>query len=352
MQDVGREHHTKNLRDTADRVTPVAIARQGLRLFPAGTLLVPKSGASVNLNHRALLGVDAYVVSHLATIVPMSGIVDPEYLYYWSLTYDPRHQAQTTSLPSLPTSLIKSAVVPVRPIAEQRQIVDILSRADNIVRMRKEAEQKAKEIIPALFLNMFGDPATNPKRWDAAKLGDVGTLDRGRSRHRPRNAPHLLCGPYPFVQTGDVANSRGRIRTHQSTYSEAGLAQSRMWPKGTLCITIAANIAATGVLDFDACFPDSVVGFVPGSSVRTEYIQAWLGFLQPMLEAQAPQAAQKNINLQILRELRVPLPPIDLQERFASLVEAISDVKGIQSQALSRAHQAFESLLAKVFGEG
>jgi type I restriction enzyme S subunit len=125
-----------------------------------------------------------------------------------------------------------------------------------------------------------------------------------------------------------------------------------VWPKGTLCITIAANIANTGVLDFDACFPDSVVGFVPGSSVRTEYIQEWLGFLRPTLEAQAPQAAQKNINLEILRNLRVPVPQVDNQDRFTQHVSSVRTLQRSHRGATVLADQAFQSLLAGVFGEG
>ena len=101
-----------------------------------------------------------------------------------------------------------------------------------------------------------------PEDWEKAKLGDLGEVNRGRSRYRPRYAKHLYGGLYPFIQTGDIKASDGRITTYQQTYSEAGLAQSRLWPAGTMCITIAANIAETAILTFPACFPDSVVGFV------------------------------------------------------------------------------------------
>lgn len=349
MQDVGRAHWTRSLNSTVDRVATDAVARHRLRLFPKGTLLIPKSGASVNLNHRALLGIDAYVVSHLAAIVPDDRLIDPEYLYFWSLTYDPRHQAQTTSLPSLPTSLIKDAQLPVRPLPEQRRIVDLLARAEGIVRLRREAQQKAAELIPAIFIDMFGDPATNPRGWPLRQFGDVGRLDRGKSRHRPRDAAVLYGGPYPFIQTGDVANSGGRVRSYTTTYSEVGLAQSRLWSAGTLCITIAANIAKTGVLEFGACFPDSVVGFVPGDLVRVGFVQAWLGFLQPTLEANAPQAAQKNINLEILRALPIPVPPIALQDAFVDRCERVVSVGRQQSDASARASQTFEALLHRVF---
>ena len=111
-------------------------------------------------------------------------------------------------------------------------------------------------LTASIFLHIFGDPVTNSMGWDSTVLGLLGTLDRGMSRHRPRNAPELLGGPYPLVQTGDVANSGGYITRYSSTYSEIGLRQSRMWPAGTLCITIAANIAKTGLLTFEACFPE------------------------------------------------------------------------------------------------
>lgn len=93
-----------------------------------------------------------------------------------------------------------------------------------------------------MFVEMFGDPVTNPMDWPIRYLGNLGELDRGVSKHRPRNEPSLLNGPYPLIQTGDVANCDGYIRKYTSTYSEEGLRQSRLWPQGTLCITIAANI--------------------------------------------------------------------------------------------------------------
>ena len=134
---------------------------------------------------------------------------------------------------------------------------------------------------------MFGDPVTNPKGWEIRKFEDIGSLDRGVSKHRPRNAPELLDGPHPLIQTGDISNSDGYIRSYKSTYSEIGLKQSKIWPAGTLCITIAANIAKTGILTFDSCFPDSVVGFSPNTQATTEYVQFWLGFLQKILEDSA-----------------------------------------------------------------
>ena len=280
----------------------------------------------------------------------------PEWIYYFVRREPFRREAKrnftgTAGQQRVPASFLQDTLIPVPSLEEQSRIVDLLARAEGIIRLRREAQQKADELIPAIFMDMFGDPATNPNRWPLRQFGDVGSLDRGKSRHRPRDASVLYDGPYPFIQTGDVANSGGRIQSYTSTYSEAGLAQSKLWSAGTLCITIAANIAKTGVLEFDACFPDSVVGFVPSDLVRVGFVQAWLGFLQPTLEANAPQAAQKNINLEILRALPIPVPPTDLQDGFVDRCERLVGIGRQQDAALTSARAVFDSLLASAFSE-
>lgn len=258
-------------------------------------------------------------------------------------------RCEGANLPRLSPKDLASFAVPVPAVAEQRRIADILDKADAIRRKRKQAIALTEELLRSAFLDMFGDPVTNPKRWPVKPLAKLGELDRGRSRHRPRNEPSLLGGKHPLIQTGEIANCDGVIDTYAQTYSDLGLAQSKLWPAGTLCITIAANIAKTGVLAFDACFPDSVVGFTPGDDATTEYVQYWLGFLQPVLERQAPQSAQKNINLEILRTLSVPAPDGDLQRRFSAVVARIREGRNNMRQALSGSETLFQSLVAGAF---
>ena len=123
------------------------------------------------------------------------------------------------------------------------------------------------------------------------------------------------------MQTGEVSAAGLYIDHYESTYSEEGLAQSKMWPKGTLCITIAANIAQTGILSFDACFPDSVCGFISRNEVTQVYMHYWFSFFQKVLEEQAPQVAQRNINLKVLNDLDVMVPPLAEQQAFEAFVE-------------------------------
>ncbi|MEA5479664.1 restriction endonuclease subunit S [Pseudanabaena galeata UHCC 0370] len=244
---------------------------------------------------------------------------------------------------------LRNLKLPLPPIAEQKRIAEILDRTQSLISKRKEAIAQLDTLTQSIFLEMFGDPVTNPKGLGIKKFKDIGTLDRGVSKHRPRNAPELLGGIYPLIQTGDVANCGGYIRQYQSTYSEIGLRQSKMWRSGTLCITIAANIAKTGILTFDSCFPDSVVGFLSEDLATIEFVRVWLSFLQKTLEETAPESAQKNINLAILRDLNVPFPPLPLQKEFAQRVEAVEKLKATHRASLSQLQALFASLQHRAF---
>ncbi|MDT3670762.1 MAG: restriction endonuclease subunit S [Aromatoleum sp.] len=283
-------------------------------------------------------------------IVFRSEKADPGYLRH-VLVSDPFHSQFMQTVSGVGGSLLRARPaqvakiqIPVPSLPEQRRIAAILDQADALRAKRREALALLDELQRGIFIAMFGDPVTNPKGWERVPLGEVGRLERGVSKHRPRNAPQLLGGDYPLVQTGDVANSGGYIRNFSATYSEAGLKQSRLWPAGTLCITIAANIAKTGILKFDACFPDSVVGFTADELATVEFIRIWLSFLQKALEDSAPESAQKNINLAILRSLEVPLPPLDARIKF---YEAIAELERIREQHRA-AVEGIDSLLASL----
>lgn len=281
---------------------------------------------------------------------PDSQVLDPGFANHWINTRHTRLQLRelVNGIHLYPKDVARLKI-PLPPLPEQRRIAAILDQADTLRTQRRAALAQLDSLTQSLFLAMFGDPVTNPKGWPKPLFGSVGRLDRGVSKHRPRNAPELIGGPYPLVQTGEVANCDGYIRAHNSTYSEVGLRQSKMWPKGTLCITIAANIAKTGILTFDACFPDSVVGFRADDPATVEYIRVWLSFLQKALEESAPESAQKNINLAILRDLPLPLPPLARQQSFATRVQAIEALKAQHRAALAEADALFAALQQRAF---
>jgi type I restriction enzyme S subunit len=200
----------------------------------------------------------------------------------------------------------------------------------------------------------FEPPFEIPSQWVWARLPLLGVLDRGRSRHRPRNHPMLYGGPYPFIQTGDVKAADGLLTSYSQTYSEKGLAQSRLWPKGTLCITIAANIADTAILGIDACFPDSIVGFTADVSLCSPtLIEYFIRTVQADLAAFAPATAQKNINLETLGMVHVPCAPLEEQAEIERQIQlAFARIDQIASEAESANRllvRLNQSILEKAF---
>ena len=247
-------------------------------------------------------------------------------------------------------SHLKKMTFPMVAMERQRYIVDNLEKVYTLISLRKEQLRKLDQLVKSRFIELFGDPVYNNNGLPTKKLCELGSLDRGRSQHRPRNDPKLLNGPYPLIQTGEVASAGLYITEYKNTYSELGLQQSKMWKAGTLCITIAANIAQTAILTFDACFPDSVVGFVPNDAVSAIYMHYWFGFFQKILEEQAPQVAQKNINLKILSDLDVMVPTKEQQEQFAAFVEQTDKSKLAIQKSLDKLELLKKSLMQQYFG--
>ena len=235
-------------------------------------------------------------------------------------------------------------------LEEQQKISNVLKETNKMIALRKEQLAKLDQLVKSRFIELFGDPVSNSKNLPELTLPELGEFGRGVSKHRPRNDPKLLGGDYPLIQTGEVANSELYITSYENTYSKLGLKQSKMWQAGTLCITIAANIAKTAILTFDACFPDSVVGFKANDKTSNIFIHYWFSFFQAILEAQAPESAQKNINLKILSELKIIVPPIEQQNEFVAFVEQTDKSKLAIQQSLDKLETLKKSLMQEYFG--
>lgn len=222
-------------------------------------------------------------------------------------------------------------------------------------------EGKIKKQKPLAPLKADEVPFELPEGWVWTRLEDLGLFGRGKSKHRPRNDSSLFKdGNYPFVQTGEVAQSKKtafKIYKAEKFYNKKGLAQSKLWPCGTLCITIAANIAETGFLTFDACFPDSVVGFTSLSGSFTPwYTRYFLSCAQDDLMKYAPATAQKNINLEIISKLVFPTPPLAEQkaivERVEKLLFMVDELEKQVSERKEQSEQFMQAVLREAFEGG
>ncbi|MBK7811304.1 MAG: restriction endonuclease subunit S [Saprospiraceae bacterium] len=165
-------------------------------------------------------------------------------------------------------------------------------------------------------------------KWEYKSLNELGFVGRGKSRHRPRNAEHLYGGIYPFIQTGDIQKANFYIKEYSHTYSEEGLAQSKLWKEGTMVISIVgANTAETAILGFDACFPDSVIGFIPFENISdVRYIKYNLECLKVHLKGISEGTARENLSLEKLLSVKLPTPPFATQGKIASILSAYDDL--------------------------
>lgn len=239
-------------------------------------------------------------------------------------------------------------------IARERQARYQQQLADWQTAGQAGPKPKPPKPLPPLTAEELAELPELPEGWVYSYLADMGDLGRGKSKHRPRNDPRLFGGSFPFIQTGEVKAANRVVRSYSQTYSEFGLAQSKLWPKGTLCITIAANIAQTAFLGFDGCFPDSVVGFTAFEPVvRAEYIDYFIQAARTRIEAYAPATAQKNINLETLENLVVPYCSRAEQEAVLCELESkLSEADQLDqtlATALQQADALRQSILKKAF---
>jgi len=285
--------------------------------------------------------------------------VSSEYINHWlksPLFLDQLDRGNGATVDTLTIQKLQGVLVHVPSASEQRRIVTLLDEAfADIATAKANAEknlQNARELFESHLQAIFSKRGAN---WEDKTLEQISTtFGRGKSRHRPRNDPALYGGKYPFVQTGDVRNAEHIITEFSQTYSEAGLAQSKLWPKGTICITIAANIAETGILGFDACFPDSVIGVVPNpNEAEVGYVEYVLQSFKARLQALGQGSAQANINMGTFENERFPFPKVEEQRRIVTKLDALSEesqrLESIYRQKLTALDDLKKSLLHQAF---
>ncbi|GIA51091.1 restriction endonuclease subunit S [Shewanella basaltis] len=226
--------------------------------------------------------------------------------------------------------VLRSFNVPLPPKVEQKRIVEkldaLLTRIDTAIEHLQQSVTLADALYASELASVF---SSGQDKWPLRELNEVAEVARGKSKHRPRNDKSLFGGEYPFIQTGDVRGAQKYITNFSATYNEKGLQQSKLWPKDTICLTIAANIGDVAILGMDACFPDSVVG-ISSSELETDYLYYFLTTLQQQLDSKANAAAQKNINLKILSEIKIPVPSLDEQK---SIVRQINEIDRLAVKA-------------------
>jgi len=282
------------------------------------------------------------------------------FLFYWLFAEDfmgKMEQLQKgASYPAVTDAEVRSQMIPYPPLPEQHRIVTILDAAfDEIAIAKANAEANLKNARALFESHLQSVFEQRGEGWEERTLEEIATtFGRGKSRHRPRNDKKLYGGKYPFIQTGDIRNAEHFITEFSQTYSDAGLAQSKLWPKGTICITIAANIAETGILDFDACFPDSVIGVVTNpEKADIGFVEYLLQSFKVRIQAMGKGSAQANINMGTFEHERFPFPSvaeqIEIVLKFDALREETQRLEAIYQQKLAALDELKKSLLHQAF---
>lgn len=333
-------------------------------LIPVNSIIFAKIGEAIRLNRRSINNKACCIDNNLMAFVSKVGFW--KYFYFWSLQLDLYDYTNATTVPAIRKSDLEGIEMPLPPLAEQQRIVE---RIETLFAKLDEAKEKLQNTLDtfetrkaAILHKAFtGELTANWRKqhgismdsWEEKKLGDCGSLQRGRSKHRPRNDSRLFGEKYPFIQTGDVANAEMYIINHSKMLSDFGLQQSKLFPKGTLCITIAANIGKVGILTYDCCFPDSVVGFLPNNENICEFIYYKLTTLQKELEELAPATAQKNINLKLLNDLKINMPTRDEQIEIVRIIDYLfakeQQAKELAEKAIAKIDLIKKAILARAF---
>ena len=182
------------------------------------------------------------------------------------------------------------------------------------------------------------------------KITDLGTVNRGKSKHRPRNDSILYGGEYPFIQTGDVKKANLHLVDYTQTYNDVGLKQSKLWKKGTLCFTIAANIADSAILGMDACFPDSIVGFLPYENVSdTTYVKYLFDELKLYFQQISKGTTQDNLSLDKICRVKLRVPDYDTQVKVASILSTYETAIENNNKRIRLLEQMTENLYKEWF---
>jgi len=291
-------------------------------------------------------------------LTPAPGVLDRGYLFHHLLS--PRFTDFAVSgsaragMPKVNRDHLFTYLLPLPPLAEQQRIVGVLDEAfEGLATARANAEknlQNARAIFESHLQSVFTQRGPGCKQKTLEEVAT--TFGRGKSKHRPRNEPKLYGGKYPFIQTGDIRNADHFITEYSQTYSELGLAQSKLWPKGTICITIAANIAETAILGFDACFPDSIIGVVANpKEAEVGFIEYLLQSFKARIQALGKGSAQANINMGTFENERFPFPPVAEQKEIVAKLDALREETQRLARLYERKRAALEALKKSLLHE-
>ena len=343
-----RDLNSKIITETKEQITDLALKASRFKVVKKGTLLF---SFKLTIGKMAFAGRDLYTNEAIAAFsIKDERTLESNFLYYalQSATYGGSNQAvmgKTLNLKSL--AEIK---IPLPPLDDQIRIAHLLGTVEGMIAQRKQHLKSLDDLLKSVFLGMFGDPVRNEGGWRTEQLGHIASIERGRFSPRPRDDPRYFGGEYPFVQTGDITRSRGRLKKFTQTLNELGIKVSKEFKVGTIVIAIVgATIGETALLEIATYAPDSVIGITPNMTDAREaiFIEYVLRFWKPVLRAKAPEAARANINIETLRPLEIIMPSD--RAVFSEVVIKVERLKTAYQNSLTDLEALYGALSQRAF---
>ena len=351
MKDLGVYHLTTNMTEIQDRLDPIYVNSKKLVPIKRGAILLPRSG-SVALNHRAILGVEAVIVSHICALEIITTKVFNKFLYYLLTKVSmEKITKKTTGLDAITFEDLKDIEVPIPPLKEQKRIAAILDKADAIRRKRRQAIQLADEFLRSVFLDMFGDPATNPKGWQRKKIRQLGKVVTGNtpSRQIPENFGHHI----EWIKSDNINTPSHILTRAEEALSVAGEKLGRTVPANSTLVTCIAGtpecIGNAALTDRKVAFNQQINAIVPFDNVDPYFLYMLVTISKRIIQRASTNSMKGMVSKGIFQEIELISPPYNLQKKFGSYLYAYLNQLDKQELQLKESDNLFNSLCQKAF---
>jgi type I restriction enzyme S subunit len=338
---------TPVLKDAPEKINEAGYKSCSTTLLPQGSILF---SSRAPIGYVAIAGRPMCTNQGFKSLVPNEYVHSP-YLYWCMRKYasDIEALGSGTTFKEVSKGIVERFIIPLPPLEEQRRIAAILDKADGVRRKRKEAIRLTEELLKSTFLEMFGDPVTNPKGWEKIKLGNLCTIVRGGS---PRPINDYLGGSIPWIKIGD-ATEGDDIYIHKTAEAikPDGVKKSRYLEPGSLIFAnCGVSLGFARILKIAGCIHDGWLAFSDlDKSINQIFLLKLLNSITEHFRAIAPAGTQPNLNTTIMKNFEIPIPPIDLQEKFAVVSHYLTDIIQKNSEMFKESENLFNSLLQKAF---
>lgn len=333
-----------------------------LKRAPAGTIVFPKSGAAILTNARAILGIEAFIVSHLAAVEVNERLAERLWVFRWLQTVDMGAFIENPSYPSLRLEKVKEMVIPLPPLDEQRRIVarieELMSRVREAKRLRQQAREDAERLWQSVLADTFPRPGSElPPGWRWVRLGEVCETKMGGTPST-KDTEYWEPPEIVWVTPEDLEKCElNRVFSSRRLISRAGLEKSssaKLFPQKTVLLSTTATIGKVGVAEKPLSANQQISGIICGDNVNPEFLAYYLLRLgETGLKQLGGTATATHINQTNLRSLPIPLPPLEEQRRIVARLEAVQEkihaLKAAQAETDEKLNQLEQSMLDKAF---